>query len=258
MDMQKRQRVGLLGSVLFHCAIFLIVAFTGVLTVSHASQDDIVEVTMFGGGGGGGGQGDGADGEVLEEGQPQPQGSEAAEAAPPAADEIIQSEKKETPPAPKPQAGKPKAYAKKGEGSGGGHGTGHGTGTGSGIGPGSGSGSGGGIGSGHGTGVGSGYGAGSSPYASPAVPPRLVRNTPPSYPTAEKNAGIQGTANLHLLVGKDGSVEEVTVISSSGNANLDQAALNACYKWRFTTARNQAGQAVRCYLTVPITFRLRN
>lgn len=252
MDMQKRQRIGMLGSVLFHLCVFLIVAFAGVLTVSHASQDDIVEVTMFGGGGGGGGQGDG---DVVEE-EAGPQGSEAEE-TPPATDEIIQNDKKETPPAPKPQAGKPKAYAKKGEGSGGGQGTGHGTGTGSGTGPGSGSGSGGGTGSGHGTGVGSGYGAGNSIYASPAVPPRLVRNTPPSYPTAEKNAGIQGTANLHLLVGKDGSVEDVTVLSSSGNANLDQAAVNACYKWKFTSARNKAGQTVRCYMTVPITFRLR-
>lgn len=255
MDMQKRQRIGMLGSVLFHLCVFLIVAFTGVLTVSHASQDDIVEVTMFGGGGGGGGQGDGSDGDVVEE-EAAPQDSDAVEETPPAADEIFQNDK-QAPPAPRPQAGKPKAYAKKGEGSGGGHGTGHGTGTGSGTGPGSGSGSGGGIGSGHGTGVGSGYGAGNSVYASPAVPPRLVRNAPPSYPTAEKNAGIQGTANLHLLVGKDGSVEEVTVLSSSGNANLDQAAVNACYKWRFTTARNKAGQPVRCYLTVPITFRLR-
>lgn len=255
MDMQKRQRIGMLGSVLVHCLVFLIVAFTGVLTVSHASQDDIVEVTMFGGGGGGGGQGDGANGDVVEE-EAGPQGSEAEE-TPPTTDEIIQNDKKETPPAPKPQAGKPKAYAKKGEGSGGGQGTGHGTGTGSGTGPGSGSGSGGGIGSGHGTGIGSGYGAGTSIYASPAIPPRLVRNTPPSYPTAEKNAGIQGTANLHLLVGKDGSVEEVTILSSSGNANLDQAAVNACYKWKFTSARNKAGQTVRCYMTVPITFRLR-
>ena len=253
MDMQKRQRIGMLGSVLFHLCVFLIVAFTGVLTVSHASQDDIVEVTMFGGGGGGGGQGDGGDVVEEEEG---PQGSEAEE-TPPATDEIIQNDKKETPPAPKAQTGKPKAYAKKGEGSGGGQGTGYGTGTGSGTGPGSGSGSGGGTGSGHGTGVGSGYGAGNSIYASPAVPPRLVRNTPPSYPTAEKNAGIQGTANLHLLVGKDGSVEEVTVLSSSGNANLDQAAVRACYKWKFTSARNKAGQTVRCYMTVPITFRLR-
>ncbi len=256
MYIQKRQKIGMLGSVIVHCLIFLIVTFTGVLTVSHAGQDEIVEVTMFGGGGGGGGQGDGSEGEVIE-GETNPQGNEAAQEALPIEDEIIQNSKQEKPPAPQQQTGKAKAYAKKGTGSGGGIGTGHGTGTGSGTGPGSGSGSGGGIGSGHGTGIGSGYGAGSSIYASPAVPPRLVRNTPPTYPTAEKNAGIQGTANLHLLVGKDGSVEQITVLSSSGNANLDQAAINACYKWKFTGARNKAGQTVRCYMSVPITFRLR-
>lgn len=255
MDTQKRQRVGILGSVIIHCLVFLLIAFSGVLNAAQANNDDIVEVTMYGGGGGGGGgQGDGSDGAIEEAADSSNADGSIAPEATPQADEIFQGDKKETA-STKPQQASKKAYAKKGTGSGGGIGTGHGTGFGSGIGPGSGSGSGGGHGSGHGTGVGSGYGPGSSIYSAPAVPPRLVYNPSPSYPANERNAGIQGTAVLRLLVGKDGRVEAVSVLTSSGNANLDQAASSACYRWKFTAARNQAGQIVRCYMSVPITFR---
>ena len=64
MDTQKRQRLGMLGSVIVHCLVFLLVAFSGVLNASQSLSDDIVEITMYGGGGGGGGQGDGSDGTI--------------------------------------------------------------------------------------------------------------------------------------------------------------------------------------------------
>ena len=64
MDTQKRQRVGIIGSIIVHCLVFLLVAFSGVLNVSQAYTDEIVEITMYGGGGGGGGQGDGSDGSI--------------------------------------------------------------------------------------------------------------------------------------------------------------------------------------------------
>ena len=258
MNMQKRQRIGMLGSLVTHVLIFLLVAFSGMFNITHAEKEDIVEISMFGGGGGGGGQGDGSEQSLeaaVEEGSTTAEASKATEQIPPpSTDDIYQGDKKDQ----QASAAAPKkADPKKGSGSGGGIGTGHGTGTGSGYGPGSGSGSGGGIGSGHGTGIGSGYGAGIGKYAAPAVPPRLIHNPYPTYPSAERNAGIQGTTVLNLLVGKDGRVEEITILSSSGNANLDQAAISACYKWRFTGARNKAGQAVRCYMSVPLTFRIK-
>lgn len=141
-----------------------------------------------------------------------------------------------------------------------GSGTGQGSGHGSGVGPGTGSGSGGGNGSGHGTGNGSGTGSGSgggSGNASVAVMPRIIRKIDPVYPAAERNAGITGSGVVRLLVNTNGTVDEVTLVSSSGNANLDQAGINAAYKWRFTSAVGTNGQKVRCYLRLPFTFRLR-
>lgn len=146
------------------------------------------------------------------------------------------------------------AGAKKGSGSGsgGGHGTGHGTGTGSGIGPGSGSGSGGGHGAGHGTGIGDGVGPGIA--RNPKVPPRVVSTAAPVYPQALRDAGIGGRVVVRGVVGIDGRVESAVVVRSSGNSTLDNNALSAFYKWRFSPAKNDAGQKVRCYFVQGFPF----
>lgn len=257
-DSKKRQRLGVLGSCLVHVCLLLLLSLSGLLSLQPNLADDIVEVSLYGGGGGGGN--DAGDEDISAE-------EEAAEAEEQTAEELAeadaiwQQDKNTTPavaPKPKKVTQKPTTNKKKSPYPyTGGSGTGVGSGHGSGIGPGTGSGSGGGNGSGHGTGNGSGIGPGDGIYGSPAIPPRITYNPQPSYPTAERNAGITGTAVLRLLVAKNGSVEAVDIKSSSGNANLDQAAVNACYRWRFTSAKNATGQNVRCYISVPITFRLK-
>ena len=146
------------------------------------------------------------------------------------------------------------AGAKKGSGSGsgGGYGTGHGTGTGSGIGSGSGSGSGGGHGAGHGTGVGDGVGPGIA--RNPKVPPRVASTAAPVYPQALRDAGIGGRVVVRGVIGIDGRVESAEVVRSSGNSTLDNNALSAFYKWRFSAAKNDAGQKVRCYFVQGFPF----
>lgn len=138
------------------------------------------------------------------------------------------------------------------KGSGGGHGTGHGTGSGSGVGPGSGSGSGGGHGAGHGTGVGDGAGPGIA--RNPKVPPRVASTAAPVYPQALRDAGIGGRVVVRGVIGIDGRVESAEVVRSSGNSTLDNNALSAFYKWRFSPAKNDAGQKVRCYFVQGFPF----
>lgn len=246
-DSAKRRNISLIGSAATHIIMVLLLSLSGIFQPLQPS-DDITEVAVFGGGGGGGSEGEeGADDADVPEQQ-----EAAAEQAPEPEPEAIYEKDKSAPPAqaPKPAA-KPKAKG------GGGKGTGHGSGTGSGTGPGTGSGSGGGHGSGHGTGTGSGFGPGSGIYAAPAVPPRVVRSQQPSYPGAERKAGVEGTAVIQMLVGRDGRVETASVLTSSGSANLDAAAVSACRSWRFTSARNASGQNVRCYVSVPLVFRIR-
>lgn len=245
MDEKRRRNWGFAGSAIIHVLIFLIVSFTGLFQFTHA-QENIVEVTFFGGGGGGGSDNAG----VIEETEPE---AAAAVEETSDSDAIFEANKEEKPAVVKKQQVKPVVKS-----SGKGKGTGQGSGTGSGIGPGSGSGSGGGHGSGHGTGTGSGSGLGSGITSSPAVPPRIIKSYQPPYPSAERNAGVEGTVSIRFLIGTDGSVEDVTVTSSSGNANLDNAAVAACRKWRFTAAKNSSGLPVRCYASIPIIFKIGN
>ena len=239
MDEKRRRNWGFAGSAIIHVLIFLIVSFTGLFQFTHA-QENIVEVTFFGGGGGGGSDNAG----VIEETEPE---AAAAVEETSDSDAIFEANKEEKPAVVKKQQVKPVVKS-----SGKGKGTGQGSGTGSGIGPG------GGHGSGHGTGTGSGSGPGSGITSSPAVPPRIIKSYQPPYPSAERNAGVEGTVSIRFLIGTDGSVEDVTVTSSSGNANLDNAAVAACRKWRFTAAKNSSGLPVRCYASIPIIFKIGN
>ena len=253
MNSGQRSRIGLIGSIVTHIFILLFVSFVGLFNMSHPPANDIVEVSLFGGGGGGGGsdadiEANAADEETTDE------ADDMQEEETPQPDAIWQNDESKPKPVQHKKATVKKSAHNKGSG------TGQGSGHGSGTGPGTGSGSGGGNGSGHGTGNGSGTGSGSgggSGNASVAYMPRIVRKVDPTYPAAERNAGITGSGVVRLLVNTDGTVDEVTLVSSSGNANLDQAGINAAYKWRFTSAIGTNGQKVRCYLRLPFTFKLK-
>lgn len=250
MNSGQRSRIGLIGSIVTHIFILLLVSFVGLFNFSHPPADNIVEVSLFGGGGGGGNDADIEDNSGEDEATTE---EDIQEEETPQPDAIWQNDENKPKPVEKKKAAVKKAVKK-------GSGTGQGSGHGSGTGPGTGSGSGGGNGSGHGTGNGSGTGSGSgggSGNASVAVMPRIVRKVDPAYPAAERNAGITGSGVVRLLVNTDGTVDEVTLVSSSGNANLDQAAINAAYKWRFTSAIGTNGQKVRCYQRLPFTFKLK-
>lgn len=249
MNEKKRRNAGVIGSALVHILIVLVISVTGLLHTSHVA-DDIVEVTFFGGGGGGG---NGSEIETaVEEETPAEETAAAEETVQNDSDAIFETAKENKPV--KKAAPKPKAAVKSGTGTG----TGRGSGNGSGTGPGSGSGSGGGHGSGHGTGTGSGYGEGNGVTSSPAIPPRIVKSYQPPYPSAERNAGIQGTVTIRFFIDQNGNVEDVAIINSSGNANLDSAAVSAGYKWRFSPAKSKTGNPVRCYANIPITFKIVN
>ena len=92
---------------------------------------------------------------------------------------------------------------------------------------------------------------GGTPYAK--LKPLDV--VPPLYPPRCRRLGIEGTVRVRVLVGERGRPLEVLVGKSSGDASLDEAALDAVRKWRFEPARRD-GAAIRAWATVPIEFRL--
>ena len=247
LQAKARQRFGFCGSLIIHFILFVALAFSGVFAMQPpvADADNVV---FFDAGGGGGGGGDEAVADAADDGEEQ-------------VEEVVEEEtitlpdgKIEHKQVVKHVVKHVPAGAKKGSGSGsgGGHGTGHGTGTGSGIGSGSGSGSGGGHGAGHGTGVGDGVGPGIA--RNPKVPPRVASTAAPVYPQALRDAGIGGRVVVRGVVGIDGRVESAEVVRSSGNSTLDNNAISAFYKWRFSAAKNDAGQKVRCYFVQGFPF----
>lgn len=243
LQAKARHRFGFCGSLIIHFILFVALAFSGVFAMQPpvADADNVV---FFDAGGGGGGGGDEAVADAADDGEEQ-------------VEEVVEEEtitlpdgKIEHKQVVKHVVKHVPAGAKKGSGSGsgGGHGTGHGTGTGSGIG----AGSGGGHGAGHGNGIGNGTGPGIA--RNPKVPPRVASTAAPVYPQALRDAGIGGRVVVRGVIGIDGRVESAEVVRSSGNSTLDNNALSAFYKWRFSAAKNDAGQKVRCYFVQGFPF----
>jgi len=65
--------------------------------------------------------------------------------------------------------------------------------------------------------------------------PRLqpTKHVLPEYPGRERLAQIQGLAVLTLLVGADGKVAEVDILSSEPRASFGKAAREAALQWQY-------------------------
>ena len=229
LQAKARQRFGFCGSLIIHFILFVALAFSGVFAM-QAPAADADTVVFFDAGGGGRGGGDEAVADAADYGEEQ-------------VEEVVEEEtitlpdgKIEHKQVVKHVVKHVPAGAKKGSGSG------------SGIGPGSG----GGHGAGHGTGVDDGVGPGIA--RNPKVPPRVASTAAPVYPQALRDAGIGGRVVVRGVLGIDGRVESAVVVRSSGNSTLDNNALSAFYKWRFSAAKNDAGQKVRCYFVQGFPF----
>lgn len=77
----------------------------------------------------------------------------------------------------------------------------------------------------------------------------------PAYPEAARRRGEQGTVTCQLTIARDGRVLEVAVVTSSGFAALDEAALKALRKWRFESLERLTTKD-RAYALQRLTFEL--
>lgn len=82
-----------------------------------------------------------------------------------------------------------------------------------------------------------------------------LANPAPPYPPLSRRLREQGKVDLRVLVSADGHPEQVDVKTSSGFSRLDNAALEAVRRWRFTPAR-QGERSIASTVVVPIIFRL--
>lgn len=93
------------------------------------------------------------------------------------------------------------------------------------------------------------------PYYKVEVKPKPIHMPVPQYPELARQAGIEGKTVIKALVDIDGSIIDAKILKSSGNQMLDQAALSAARKYRFTPAK-QRDKFVRVWVAIPITFQI--
>jgi TonB family protein len=129
------------------------------------------------------------------------------------------------------------------------------------IGGGGGFGSGGGIGNGRGTGIGNGTGSGvggngSGVYSvgNGTTPPTVLSKVDPEYSEEARKARYSGSVMLSIVVNTEGKAEEIKVVKSLG-MGLDEKAIEAVQKWRFTPGKNK-GVAVKVRAQIEVNFRL--
>jgi periplasmic protein TonB len=85
-------------------------------------------------------------------------------------------------------------------------------------------------------------------------PPRLVKQTPLTYPPAAFDQGIEGTVRVELVIDEEGKVARAEVRESV--PELDAAAVAAMRQWLFTPAR-KAGKPIVTVVSVPMDFRIK-
>ncbi len=101
-----------------------------------------------------------------------------------------------------------------------------------------------------------------APPAPPAEPVsgdlslNMLDATPPRYPVESRRKREQGIVRLSVLVGTDGRVADVGVAGSSGSERLDQAALSAVRRWRWSPLkRGGVATMVRGIVTIPFVLK---
>jgi protein TonB len=88
------------------------------------------------------------------------------------------------------------------------------------------------------------------------APPQAVAKFPPVYPPALLRSGAGGRVQVACTVDETGKVVAASIRQSSGNAELDKAAIAAVNRWKFKAA-TRGGKAVKASCVVPFTFEVK-
>jgi TonB family protein len=86
-------------------------------------------------------------------------------------------------------------------------------------------------------------------------PPAVLTKVDPAYPSGSLSAGITGWVALSVVVGADGTPQNIQVLHSL-EPDLDQAAVDAVARWRFRPGTTPDGVPVSIQAQVNLSFRL--
>ncbi len=102
-------------------------------------------------------------------------------------------------------------------------------------------------GNGQGSGTGSGKDTGGEGVPASSEPPAAPRERTAAacigkgavtYPESMRSIGAEGTVRIRFYVSADGAIERLEILQSSGYAELDSAAMQAAYGYRFSSGTN--------------------
>ncbi|MEX1258563.1 MAG: energy transducer TonB [Gemmatimonadota bacterium] len=74
------------------------------------------------------------------------------------------------------------------------------------------------------------------------------------YPAMLRDAGVGGTVVVHFFINEEGIVQNSLIHESSGQSQLDDAAMRAALQFRFTPALNRE-TPVPVWVSIPVTFQ---
>jgi len=85
--------------------------------------------------------------------------------------------------------------------------------------------------------------------------PQKTKDVKPVYPASMRDAGLEGVVPIEAVIGTDGLVSSVRVVSAQVHPDFAIAAVDAVRQWRFTpTLLN--GSPVEIVMTVTVQFGL--
>lgn len=117
--------------------------------------------------------------------------------------------------------------------------------------------------------AGTGTGTGPTvPYDPPAPPPRPklvlaqldgrhMAGFQPDYPTREQREGIEGVAKVRVLIGSDGKVKAVELVSTDSPGFFEATKKRALSRWRFKPA-TRGGVAEESWKEMTVRFEIKN
>jgi protein TonB len=88
-------------------------------------------------------------------------------------------------------------------------------------------------------------------------PPAVLKQVAPDYPRRARSDGIQGLVVVRIIIGTDGKVEPQHTRVIRSVPALDQAAIDAVSRWRFSPALGREGRPVRVTIDIPVEFSLK-
>ncbi len=82
---------------------------------------------------------------------------------------------------------------------------------------------------------------------------KIVKKVRPAYPAEAKAAGIQGTVRMEVVIAKDGTAKDITVMS--GPKELSPGAVEAVRQWQWQPT-NVDGSPVEVVTEIEVNFKL--